>query len=94
MRTQAEIVQEALDRKEWPARKLALHIGKSPQFIGNVLRGERTLTLDTTIFTIASVLEISSDDLFLAIGRVPPDIVRALQAKPSMTFAVRQVLKR
>lgn len=70
-------------------RELARAAGKSPAWLSRLERGENMGASVRTIQTFARLLRIDSDALLLAAGKVPPDVLRRLQANPGLCEMVR-----
>ena len=89
--SQAGLVSQRLSEIGMSASQFARALGVAPAYISNMLRGTKRLTKDETIQRAAEVLGISSDRLYLAIDRVPPDVLAMTQKHPILLEAVRKL---
>lgn len=70
-------------------RELARAAGKSAPWLSRLERGEDTRASAATLQTLARLLRIDPDALLLAGGKVPLDVLRALQGNPGLSEMVR-----
>lgn len=70
-------------------RELARAAGKSPAWLSRLERGENMGASARTIQTFARLLRIDPDALLLVAGKVPPGVLRCLQANPKLCDMVR-----
>ena len=86
---QQELIRKRLKDLNYSAYWLAKETGRSKQYIGSIVRGEKNLTAHDTIVKVAQALKISPDDLYIAAGRIPPDIVDAIVTYPQFIPVIR-----
>lgn len=94
MNAQSDLIRKRLKEMHYSSYWLAKEIGRSKSFMNSVTRGDKMLTAHDTIVQVATALQISPDDLYIAAGRVPPDIVDAIVTYPAMVKAIRKQRER
>lgn len=90
MPTQADIITAAMEHTGTNTSQLAKAIGKSKQYTGRVVKGETPLTKPETITAVADRLDIDEDDLYLALDRIPPDIIATIKNNPRIIKRIRE----
>lgn len=70
-------------------RELARAAGKSPAWLSRLERGQDECASVGALQALARLLRIDPDALLLAAGKVPPDVLRRLQANPGLCEMVR-----
>lgn len=91
MKTQGEIIKDAMESRGVNQRQLAIGIGKTPQYIADLVHGRRQTLRPETVESIADVLGIHADDLYVAAGVAPPDLVALMQRFPGLSQMLRAV---
>lgn len=72
--TFGEFVRDIRTHREFTQKALAEQIGISPQYLNDIELDRRAAPSDKAIDQFATVLNTSSDLLFILAGRIPPDI--------------------
>jgi len=70
-------------------RELARAAGKSAGWLSRLERGEDKRASVGALQALARLLRIDPDALLLSAGKVPPDVLRHLQANPGLCEMVR-----
>ena len=89
MNAQSDLIRKRLKEMHYSSYWLAKEIGRSKSFMNSVTRGDKMLTAHDTIVQVATALQISPDDLYIAAGRIPPDIVDAIVRYPQFIPVIR-----
>ena len=72
---------------------LARHLGFPRQYVNNWTRGDHRPSPDT-ITSIAAYLDTSTDEVYAALGIIPPDLVQSiLNHAPQSFAAIRRELE-
>jgi plasmid maintenance system antidote protein VapI len=89
--SQGELITQRLVETGMSVSAFARELAVRPSFIHVVRTGKRRLTKPATVERAASILGVSSDRLYLAIDRQPPDVLRLTQKHPILLDAVRKL---
>lgn len=87
---QGEIIGARLEETGISRNELARQMGVNVSFISRVVSGEKRITTDDRIQQAAEILGMNSDQLYLAIDTLPPDVEHAIQRHPQMLAIIRQ----
>lgn len=94
MSTPTNTVFGARVRKRWLERGFGLRevariIHVSPGWLSRLERSYASGISTIHLRGLAGILGVNPDDLMLSAGRVPPDVIRALQRRPELCDAIR-----
>lgn len=92
--TQAEQIREALDAAGITAYQLAKQLQISESFIYNTLASRTNITNQTTLTAMADIIPIDVDQMYIASGRIPPDVSSAILSYPQLIQVVRNLVPR
>jgi transcriptional regulator with XRE-family HTH domain len=87
---QGVVIRERLETIGMSMNELARQLEVSPSFMSRVLSGQKRLTTPERIEQAAGIIGIRSDELYLAIDTLPPDVAHAIQRHPQMLSIIRQ----
>lgn len=90
---QGQILKARLDEIGMSPMELSRQLDVTPSFVTHVIKGRKRITTPERIDQVAQITGISSDELYLAIDVLPPDVERAIQRHPQMLTIIRQAAK-
>lgn len=93
--TQADIIKEGLDRKGMTAWQLSKELGlKSSSFIYNIMANRTHMAKPETVHHLADILDVDADRMYLAAGKIPPDVYETVLEHPQLIQVVRNLRSR
>lgn len=93
--TQADIIREGLDRKGMTAWQLSKELElKSSSFVYNIMANRTHMAKPETVEKLATILDVDVDRMYIAAGKVPPDVENTILNHPQLITVVRNLRQR
>ena len=93
--TQGQIIETRLAQMGMTVYRLAKITGMNESNLRNVMAGKRALATPETIDPLVAALEMdSADPFYLAIDKVPPDVLAAILRHPQLVTAIRNLARK
>ena len=87
---QSQLIERRIQELGLTWSALAREVGIQHNYFQKVRAGRNGIKKPETITKISSVLDIDPDDLYLAGGYLPPDVVEIIVKYPQLIAAVRK----
>jgi len=91
---QGIIIEKRLSEIGMSRYALAKRVGVTHPYMIGVVRGDRRLTKPETIAKTAEALQTDTDQFYIAIDRLPPDIVEGTVRHPDLVPLIRRMIRR
>ena len=88
--SQADLIRVARIRAGLTQQELAERIGTTQQYIPKLEKGHQTAGKLETVQRLADALDLTVDQLYLAAGKVAPDIIAWLATRPYTVAELRR----
>jgi transcriptional regulator with XRE-family HTH domain len=84
-----QLLRAARARRGESLRGVANHLGVSPSYLSRVEGGAKQPSSSFRA-AVAQYYGLTNDDVLLAVGQVPPDVVEILRRRPDLLAEIRR----